>query len=347
MGGNGAALVIMTWSYWPTREPSVASPFEHAEQLHLTEFEAVQEEVSRILSPHELSLMRHDIGLDAWIWSDILRDISLNEITFGTPSRTIPTDSAACFVIVFPVVGSSIVQRGDETVYATGDRPAVLSLREPDSTSMWWSRDCAQRVVRIPSSVLEAHLRDMLGHSLPRPLQLGLSLDASSGHGKVLAEDIAVLVERLERDRAVYESPLAVRVAEEGLMTRLLLAVRHNYHDMLLQEPDVRSSRIVQATVELIHAHPDWDHTLGSLAREQMVSTRTLGRQFKRDKGIGPIAYLKRVRLDRVRDILRDARPDATTVGHIAQIMGFANRAHFAAEYKQRHGELPSETLRR
>jgi AraC-like DNA-binding protein len=323
----------------------VISPFEHAEQLHTNELAVAQEFVSRSLFGHEVHLLHPGSRLDAWMWADGLRYVSVLEICYGADVTVVPVQPASRYILVIPRNGSCVVRCGGEQVTVADDRGAVFGVRS--TPSLRWSEGCALRVVAVEATALATRLRDMLGYPPRAPLRFELGVNVSSGHGRLLAEDVDMFVTRLEHHREIFTSPLAAGAAVEALMTSVLLATRHNYRESLVREPDGVSSTIVRATVDMIQEHPDWDHSLDSLAREQRVSTRTLGRLFKREKGLGPIAYLKQVRLDRVHAILRNASPDTTTVGRVAQVMGFANRAHFAAEYRSRHGELPSETLRR
>jgi AraC-like DNA-binding protein len=322
----------------------VNSPFEHAEQLHTTDLALAKEFMTRSLFRHEVRLLDPGARLDAWLWTDSLRYVSVSDISYGTDVSVVPVQSDASYVLLLQRNGSCAVRCGSRELALTDEQGAVAAVRT--MSSLRWSVDGALRVLSIRAAALEAHLRAMLGYPLRTPLRFELGVDVSSGLGGLLVEDVDVFVTRLEHHREIFTSPLAACAAVAGLMTGVLLTARHNYRESLIREPDAASSTVVRATVELIHQHPDWDHTLDSLAREQKVSTRTLGRLFKQEKGVGPIAYLKQVRLDRVHAILRNARPDATTVGRVAQVMGFANRAHFAAEYRLRHGELPSETLR-
>jgi AraC-like DNA-binding protein len=58
--------------------------------------------------------------------------------------------------------------------------------------------------------------------------------------------------------------------------------------------------------------------------------------------------FVRRVRLSRCRQALLDAEPgDGQTVADIAFQNGFAHLPRFAAAYRHRYGETPSETLRK
>lgn len=56
--------------------------------------------------------------------------------------------------------------------------------------------------------------------------------------------------------------------------------------------------------------------------------------------------FVKKVRLERARSLL--SRPDGiTTVTGVVLACGFSNLGHFARDYRNMFGELPSKTLRR
>jgi AraC family ethanolamine operon transcriptional activator len=77
------------------------------------------------------------------------------------------------------------------------------------------------------------------------------------------------------------------------------------------------------------------------------VSERTLEYAFQEVIGMSPMAYLTRLRLHRVRQVLRMAPHGSTTVSTEALNWGFWHLGDFSRAYKNCFGELPSETLRR
>jgi AraC-like DNA-binding protein len=86
---------------------------------------------------------------------------------------------------------------------------------------------------------------------------------------------------------------------------------------------------------------------LSDLCRAADVSERTLECAFKEVTGLAPVAYLKRLRLHRVRAALLSAEPSSTQVSVEALKWGFWHFGEFSRAYKQCFGELPSDTLRR
>jgi transcriptional regulator GlxA family with amidase domain len=62
---------------------------------------------------------------------------------------------------------------------------------------------------------------------------------------------------------------------------------------------------------------------------------------------VTPTAYLRRLRLERVREDLVTAGAGPATVTDVAARWGFLHVSRSSAAYAERFGELPSVTLRR
>jgi AraC-like DNA-binding protein len=82
--------------------------------------------------------------------------------------------------------------------------------------------------------------------------------------------------------------------------------------------------------------------TVGEIAIAAAMPERTLGRQFRHFTGQSPVAFHRNLRLDAARRALHDD----TDITAAAGAHGFSHFSHFAAQYRRRFGELPSETLR-
>jgi len=69
-------------------------------------------------------------------------------------------------------------------------------------------------------------------------------------------------------------------------------------------------------------------------------------RCFKRRFGLSVTSYLKAVRLDAAHHDLIATRPSGNSVTTIALRNGCSHLGRFSSEYRERFGQLPSETLR-
>jgi transcriptional regulator GlxA family with amidase domain len=104
-----------------------------------------------------------------------------------------------------------------------------------------------------------------------------------------------------------------------------------------------RQVRDVEAFIEA-----NWNRPISmeDINARTNVSARAIFKAFRRHRGYSPMAFAKRVRLDRARQMLSAAEPQASVTG-IAFACGFGNLGHFARDYRAFANELPSETLAR
>jgi len=124
---------------------------------------------------------------------------------------------------------------------------------------------------------------------------------------------------------------------------------RHFFHEI---RGAYETSRAFQETH---NAHPDEDIAqtqvwlqnnfsreirLSELAEQFGMSTRTFNRRFKAATGSTPLNYLKGLRLDSAKDLLK------TTNLSVAEIMfrvGYQDATHFTDMFKRKHGVTPSQ----
>ncbi|WIE74993.1 AraC family transcriptional regulator [Curtobacterium sp. MCSS17_007] len=111
----------------------------------------------------------------------------------------------------------------------------------------------------------------------------------------------------------------------------------------LLLPANARLKRVA----EYVHEHAHLPITSTDLATLANLSLRALQTAFGRVLGMSPNAYIRQVRLERIRTELLRADPATTNVADVAREWGFAHPGRFSATYAARYGEYPSETLRR
>ena len=137
-------------------------------------------------------------------------------------------------------------------------------------------------------------------------------------------------------------SPIAVAELSQALITTFL----QEYG--LDPEADMRQALAASpaAAARLVdYIQANWRHplTVESIAAACDVSVRSVFAQFKQRFGIAPMAYLRNVRLDQARLSL-SADPTQSVID-VAMACGFHSLGHFARRYRERFGELPSDTL--
>lgn len=156
----------------------------------------------------------------------------------------------------------------------------------------------------------------------------------------------------LRNDPDVRGSVAAKASMQDELLTAFL--------ETLADEVVVASDSMVSSAAALIHqaeqlaakldGHADINRlTVKDLCVGCGVPRRTLSHAFQQVLGMGPATYLRRMRLNEVRRLLRQPRADdtAASVTKTALEHGFWHLGRFSFQYREMFGEGPLESSRR
>jgi AraC-like DNA-binding protein len=144
----------------------------------------------------------------------------------------------------------------------------------------------------------------------------------------------------------VLNSRLAAAEIEDGLIAALTHAIDGTMNDFVPAGLNHKDPAISRAE-DYILAHLSDPVSRADLAQISGSSIRTLSRAFWRRHGMGPMAFLKRSRLEAARRELTDAEPGEINVSDVALRFGFSQPGKFSAAYKTLFNENPSRTLLR
>ncbi|MFH8344730.1 AraC family transcriptional regulator [Streptomyces sp. NPDC018045] len=274
--------------------------------------------------------------------------LTVGEVGFGTDLRLRFGELGAYHVDV-PLSGSVQWRQGTRAPeIITPERAGVF---QPDgvTTIDRWSGGCRLLAVKIRTADLERHLEHLLGRPVRTPVRFAPGLDVSRGPGLSWARLVRTAVRDIQDAGELVHRPLVAAPLQETLLSGLLLAADHPYRDELTQPsaPAAPSHRPapVKRAVDAIQERPEHPFDTAELAAVARVSARWLQEGFRRHVGMSPMAYLRDVRLSRVRDELRTAGPGELSVGEVAYRWGFVHLGRFARSYRERFGETPSQTL--
>lgn len=110
--------------------------------------------------------------------------------------------------------------------------------------------------------------------------------------------------------------------------------------------PGQVTSAVVRRAIEFIEANAHRPLTLTDIAAAAAVGPRGLQHAFRRQQDVTPMGYLRRVRLQRAHDELRQVDPGSgATVAGVAARYGFGHPGRFSRAYALVYGQLPRETL--
>ncbi|PSN12600.1 hypothetical protein C7293_19415 [filamentous cyanobacterium CCT1] len=119
---------------------------------------------------------------------------------------------------------------------------------------------------------------------------------------------------------------------------------------MLNQEGEAAATSLKADTVARIHyaaeilrSHLETPPNQTELAQRVGIGHCTLNKGFREVFGVTPFAYLTRHRMEQAKQLLR--QPDQT-VAEVANRVGYANPAQFAAAFKRHFGMTPRDCMR-
>jgi AraC-like DNA-binding protein len=144
----------------------------------------------------------------------------------------------------------------------------------------------------------------------------------------------------------------ATRPLLASSLTQLLAAATlTTFPNTAVLEPTIEDSHdahppTVRRACTFIDENAHREVTTAEIAAAADVTIRTVQLAFKRHLETTPLAYLRRVRLERAHQQLLDAAPDSVSIADVAATWGFASHSHFTAAYRTAYGRRPSQTLR-
>lgn len=309
------------------------------------DLDEIRSQVAKVFKPHHLRIegqqQRPDTRMDH---APIGANTSLNRLRYGADVLIEPDRLEDFLLVQMPLRGGAHIRCGNDTIDSHTSLASVLTPSLP--LTMQWRGACDQLIVRISRSALESMCGAQLGHALPRPLEFSLGMDLSRPTGQGWKR----LIDTLAHTLALHDGKLPPLVAaqfDQLLVASLLSSQPHNYSLCLNADTRPAAPAHVQQAEAYLQAHCAQPVTIEDLVAHTQVSARSLYKGFQQYRGISPMAYLKLVRLQCVRERLLQARDAGETVAvtQVAMDYGFTHLGHFSQAYRQRFHETPGQTL--
>lgn len=313
--------------------------------VHTDDPEYARREVSKIFAPHSLSVLgdRRDFAVRH---NHVrLRTLSLNYFHYRTGVRIASGPTTSYYIVLMPLAGRCVIRYGDDEVTIAPGTLGVVNRLEP--IRLDWLDGCAQLALKLDNPAVERHLADHLRRpALAGPLTFAFDPPPSTERAATLVDMLRLIVRDLD-GVATLTSGAAETAAEELLLSLALAELPHDQAGAMTRPVSRAAPYYVKRVEEFIHTHAGEAITLGDMVAVAGVGARTLFKGFREFRDTGPKAYLKSVRLDRVRADLAQAAIKGRTVTDVATRWGFTHLGNFARDYRLRFGEPPSATLRR
>jgi AraC-like DNA-binding protein len=277
---------------------------------------------------------------------DVVRHgpVTIGDVRCGADVR-MAVDELGAYHVNVPLSGHLEWSQGTGAPRVSTPDSAAVFQPVGDTNLGRWPGDCRLLAVKIERETLEGELARMIDGPVRGPVRLDAAMDVRTGPGRTWVSLVRLLAEEGAAPGGLSCHPMVGASMRENLVRGLLLATDHPYRDRLAGTGRRPAPRAVRRAIEAIHARPSHPFTVKELSIVAGISDRRLQEAFARHAGMSPMAYLREVRLDRAHDDLCHAPPGAT-VADIAYRWGFVHLGRFAARYRARYGQSPSETLR-
>ena len=294
---------------------------------------------------HSMTVLERETPFRADVQFQSVCGLGLLTSTYGAAVEIDCAPPIDKVTVNFVRAGRMHIEDGGRETLADSGNAAVFCFH--DDLAMKWSPGMRQLMLTIDRTRVDRYLRNLLAEPLHRPLLFNNRVDLSNG-GQGIASAVATLQRALAQCGKGGPPPVLAAELEHGILTSLLLGQRHNYTDAIFSAQALPSPRVVRRVVELIDEAPGTAFTIADLASFAGVSERSLHAAFRKQLGTSPMSYVRRRRLEQAHEeLLSLDRSNGAKVTDVALRYGFTHTSRFAAAYRERFGELPSDTLRR
>lgn len=322
-------------------QPPLLSPYK---KVVSRDIDRLHEAVEPLAVGHELHAVDPGTPLNGMVNGLVLGEVGLVWVRYGGAGVVVDTPpTGGDFALCVPQAPMGVEYRASrERTTATGS--LVLSWDQPMRMRPHPERGCL--VIATNVGRLREHLGDLLGYVPSRPLQFhGTGTDAVAA-APIVERTWRYVCGLLGEMAGTGVPPMVARSLEQSLLSAALLGIPNS------ATPALATTDIPRADRHLANRIRDWLETyyqlpigVADLAKAMGVTIRHIHSVCQQELGRTPMHLLRDIRLDHARAELTAAA--TREIAAIAREAGFAHMGRFAAAYRKRFGEAPSETRRR
>jgi AraC-like DNA-binding protein len=295
--------------------------------------------VARMFCPHTVEVVGRANDLNVTLDVKHPTTQPLVELSYAAPVRI--TSNFSRFLIMHCALGSASILQGGRT--AEWCRGQTVPFSAGFETELRFDQHVQQKIVKVDTEKLEALCARWIGRPLDQPFRFALrpfSEELEHTWQRTLAFLHATDGHRLAL------SPAAKAAFDEFVLTMLLQQHPHNFSEELAEPGPTPAPALVRRAERFMADNAESAITVSDVADHLGVSVRSLQLGFRSWRNATPNAFLREIRLHRVREALLCAETQ-TSVTTVALRYGFSNLGRFSAYYQATFGEAPSATLRR
>jgi AraC-like DNA-binding protein len=296
--------------------------------------------VTRVYCPHTVEIVGRARGIDAVLKVTHSTFQPLVNLSYSTPVKIDAQNFSRLFLMMHCASGAASTTQEHRTAeWKTGQ---TMPFSANFVTQLWFDRAFVQKSVRLDMDRLEAQCARWLGYPLVERLRFDL---------RPFSDELEQIWQRTltygwSNETGLPLAGAAKAALDEYLLTLLLHHHPHNYSDELARSVPTPVPGIVRRAERFIIDNASASITVSDVADHLGISLRSLQAGFRQWRETTPNAFLRRARLQLVRDELLRSGQDAN-VTTAALRHGFSHLGRLSALYRSAFGEDPSATLRR
>jgi AraC-like DNA-binding protein len=297
--------------------------------------------VTRVYCPHTVEVVGRPRSIDAVL--NVTRSTfqPLVKLSYSTPVKIDAQNMSRLFLMMHCARGAASTTQEHRTAeWKTGQ---TIPFSANFDTKLWFDSAFVQKSVRLDFDQLEAKCARWLGYPLEERLRFDL---------RPFSDELEQIWQRTLAYGWSSEAgglPLAgaaKAALDEYLLTLLLHHHPHNYSEDLANTVPTPIPGVVRRAERFMIDNAGSPITVSDVADHLGISLRSLQVGFRQWRETTPTAYLRRVRLQLVRDELLRSGKEANVTAAALQ-HGFSHLGRFSAHYRAIFREDPSVTLRR
>ena len=322
-----------------------------------TDVDDAHQKIADLFCGHDLVPQTRGTSVDMKLRSLHRGDVGIEFLDYGADVRISPEGLENFHLIQIPLAGHAHMEVGSSSVDSSPKTATVPPIDRP--FTMTWDRGTPHLIVYVSRLALASVAAQLYGED-PQgtgsrtkdpvgdpetSVKLGYAMDLTGSAGRAFLRSVVELHDDMISQQERTAPTFVQKLLADTMVSRLLLAMNP------VTEADHSSpaseSRLIRQFRELLERHASEELGVPDIAENLGVSVRTLQLALRSEVGATPSELLRRVRLDRARELLLAAAPGQETIVSIAERCGFSHQGRFSALYLDTFGELPSESLRR
>ncbi len=245
--------------------------------------------------------------------------------------------------VIFVVQGAKRVYLGDVSHEYNPEKFLVLSVPIPAECETFATE--VEPLLAIGISLDTIFLNQII-HAMDEFSAHSPSQAGGTRGGLFLGEVTHVIEDILYRLVMLLQSPLESKLLGKGLLKELFFRIIQQDSSELLYALTMKNTSLSRVDKALKHIHANFTQSMNidELSVLVNMSPSAFHRAFNDVTASSPIQYIKKIRLDRARELMLNKH---LRVSEAAMQVGYESSTQFSREFKRYYGSSPSDYIRK